>query len=89
MCHLCPLQISDPEACDQMYESLVRIHTNFYKNKVRAVALATAPLSGGATTCCSIPGNGSIPGNAEGQLRAGCSNAWMQQAWFLLWMNPS
>ncbi|NWS91309.1 UQCC2 factor, partial [Toxostoma redivivum] len=25
--------ISDPEACDQMYESLVRIHTNFYKNK--------------------------------------------------------
>uniref|UniRef100_A0A8D2P5Y3 Mitochondrial nucleoid factor 1 n=1 Tax=Zosterops lateralis melanops TaxID=1220523 RepID=A0A8D2P5Y3_ZOSLA len=33
LCHLCPLQISDPEACDQMYESLVRIHTNFYKNK--------------------------------------------------------
>ncbi|XP_062365666.1 ubiquinol-cytochrome c reductase complex assembly factor 2 [Cinclus cinclus] len=25
--------ISDPEACDQMYESLVKIHTNFYKNK--------------------------------------------------------
>ncbi|NXR55712.1 UQCC2 factor, partial [Hippolais icterina] len=25
--------ISDPKACDQMYESLVRIHTNFYKNK--------------------------------------------------------
>ncbi|NWT73835.1 UQCC2 factor, partial [Prunella himalayana] len=25
--------ISDPAACDQMYESLVRIHTNFYKNK--------------------------------------------------------
>ncbi|NWQ59525.1 UQCC2 factor, partial [Neopipo cinnamomea] len=25
--------ISDPEACDQMYESLVRIHTNYYKNK--------------------------------------------------------
>ncbi|XP_005059539.2 PREDICTED: ubiquinol-cytochrome-c reductase complex assembly factor 2 [Ficedula albicollis] len=33
VCHLCPLQISDPEACDQMYESLVRIHTNYYKNK--------------------------------------------------------
>ncbi|NXA82169.1 UQCC2 factor, partial [Thryothorus ludovicianus] len=33
VCHLCPLQIADPEACDQMYESLVRIHTNFYKNK--------------------------------------------------------
>lgn len=46
VCHLCPLQISDPEACDQMYESLLRIHTNFYKNKVRAVALATAPLCG-------------------------------------------
>lgn len=27
-------QIADPEACDQMYESLVRIHTNYYKNKV-------------------------------------------------------
>ncbi|PKK19023.1 putative LOC102086138 [Columba livia] len=26
-------QIADPEACDQMYESLVRIHTNYYKNK--------------------------------------------------------
>ncbi|NXN99090.1 UQCC2 factor, partial [Rhinopomastus cyanomelas] len=25
--------ITDPEACDQMYESLVRIHTNYYKNK--------------------------------------------------------
>ncbi|NWY68792.1 UQCC2 factor, partial [Erithacus rubecula] len=25
--------ISDPEACDQMYESLVRIHSNYYKNK--------------------------------------------------------
>uniref|UniRef100_A0A8C8RE83 Mitochondrial nucleoid factor 1 n=1 Tax=Pelusios castaneus TaxID=367368 RepID=A0A8C8RE83_9SAUR len=27
-------QIADPANCDQMYESLVRIHTNFYKNKV-------------------------------------------------------
>ncbi|XP_043356226.1 ubiquinol-cytochrome-c reductase complex assembly factor 2 isoform X1 [Dermochelys coriacea] len=26
-------QIADPANCDQMYESLVRIHTNFYKNK--------------------------------------------------------
>ncbi|NWJ09577.1 UQCC2 factor, partial [Crypturellus undulatus] len=26
-------QIADPAACDQMYESLVRIHTNYYKNK--------------------------------------------------------
>ncbi|XP_075766701.1 ubiquinol-cytochrome c reductase complex assembly factor 2 isoform X2 [Pelodiscus sinensis] len=26
-------QIADPATCDQMYESLVRIHTNFYKNK--------------------------------------------------------
>ncbi|NWI91214.1 UQCC2 factor, partial [Pitta sordida] len=25
--------IADPEACDQMYESLLRIHTNYYKNK--------------------------------------------------------
>ncbi|XP_057279531.1 ubiquinol-cytochrome-c reductase complex assembly factor 2 isoform X1 [Pezoporus wallicus] len=25
--------IADPENCDQMYESLVRIHTNYYKNK--------------------------------------------------------
>ncbi|XP_009463975.1 PREDICTED: ubiquinol-cytochrome-c reductase complex assembly factor 2 [Nipponia nippon] len=28
-----PLQIADPETCDRMYESLVRIHTNYYKNK--------------------------------------------------------
>uniref|UniRef100_A0A8C9L7K3 Mitochondrial nucleoid factor 1 n=1 Tax=Pavo cristatus TaxID=9049 RepID=A0A8C9L7K3_PAVCR len=26
-------QIADPETCDQMYESLVRIHNNYYKNK--------------------------------------------------------
>ncbi|KAF1471064.1 Ubiquinol-cytochrome-c reductase complex assembly factor 2, partial [Pygoscelis antarcticus] len=26
-------RIADPETCDQMYESLVRIHTNYYKNK--------------------------------------------------------
>uniref|UniRef100_A0A8D0H1N8 Mitochondrial nucleoid factor 1 n=1 Tax=Sphenodon punctatus TaxID=8508 RepID=A0A8D0H1N8_SPHPU len=26
-------QISDPENCDQMYESLARIHANYYKNK--------------------------------------------------------
>ncbi|KAM8988231.1 ubiquinol-cytochrome c reductase complex assembly factor 2 isoform 2-T2 [Guaruba guarouba] len=26
-------EIADPENCDQMYESLVRIHTNYYKNK--------------------------------------------------------
>ncbi|NXP45979.1 UQCC2 factor, partial [Heliornis fulica] len=26
-------QITDPETCDRMYESLVRIHTNYYKNK--------------------------------------------------------
>ncbi|KAF1403683.1 Ubiquinol-cytochrome-c reductase complex assembly factor 2, partial [Spheniscus magellanicus] len=25
--------IADPETCDRMYESLVRIHTNYYKNK--------------------------------------------------------
>ncbi|EOA96192.1 Uncharacterized protein C6orf125 [Anas platyrhynchos] len=25
--------IADPETCDQMYESLLRIHTNYYKNK--------------------------------------------------------
>uniref|UniRef100_A0A8C0AQH0 Mitochondrial nucleoid factor 1 n=1 Tax=Buteo japonicus TaxID=224669 RepID=A0A8C0AQH0_9AVES len=28
-----PIKIADPETCDQMYESLVRIHTNYYKNK--------------------------------------------------------
>nr|XP_009670155.1 PREDICTED: ubiquinol-cytochrome-c reductase complex assembly factor 2 [Struthio camelus australis] len=28
-----PFQIADPATCDQMYESLVRIHTNYYKNK--------------------------------------------------------
>lgn len=27
-------QVANPEDCDQMYESLVRIHTNYHKNKV-------------------------------------------------------
>ncbi|KYO44008.1 ubiquinol-cytochrome-c reductase complex assembly factor 2 [Alligator mississippiensis] len=26
-------QVANPEDCDQMYESLVRIHTNYHKNK--------------------------------------------------------
>ncbi|KAJ6659897.1 hypothetical protein lerEdw1_018353 [Lerista edwardsae] len=26
-------QISDPVTCDEMFESLTRIHTNYYKNK--------------------------------------------------------
>ncbi|KAJ8369448.1 hypothetical protein SKAU_G00094760 [Synaphobranchus kaupii] len=29
----CDLQISDPEKCDQMYESLARINSNFYREK--------------------------------------------------------
>ncbi|XP_032059345.1 ubiquinol-cytochrome-c reductase complex assembly factor 2 isoform X2 [Aythya fuligula] len=29
----CSEKIADPETCDQMYESLLRIHTNYYKNK--------------------------------------------------------
>uniref|UniRef100_A0A8C8E657 Mitochondrial nucleoid factor 1 n=1 Tax=Otus sunia TaxID=257818 RepID=A0A8C8E657_9STRI len=29
----CVFTIADPETCDRMYESLVRIHTNYYKNK--------------------------------------------------------
>lgn len=28
------LKISDPEKCDQMYESLARINSNMYKEKV-------------------------------------------------------
>uniref|UniRef100_A0A8C2YPG6 Mitochondrial nucleoid factor 1 n=1 Tax=Chinchilla lanigera TaxID=34839 RepID=A0A8C2YPG6_CHILA len=27
----CP--IAEPEACDQMYESLARLHSNYYKHK--------------------------------------------------------
>eukprot|EP00073_Rattus_norvegicus_P053894 XP_017456287.1 PREDICTED: ubiquinol-cytochrome-c reductase complex assembly factor 2 isoform X1 [Rattus norvegicus] len=26
-------QIAEPEACDQMYESLARLHSNYYKYK--------------------------------------------------------
>ncbi|KAM5182541.1 ubiquinol-cytochrome c reductase complex assembly factor 2 isoform 2-T2 [Mantella aurantiaca] len=32
-CNYCSLQIQDPEACDQMYESLNRINSNYYKEK--------------------------------------------------------
>ena len=27
-------QIAEPEACEQMYQSLARIHSNYYKHKV-------------------------------------------------------
>lgn len=27
-------QVAEPEACDQMYESLARLHSNYYKRKV-------------------------------------------------------
>ncbi len=30
------IKISDPEKCDQMYESLARINSNVYKEKVRS-----------------------------------------------------
>ncbi|XP_010154087.1 PREDICTED: LOW QUALITY PROTEIN: ubiquinol-cytochrome-c reductase complex assembly factor 2, partial [Eurypyga helias] len=33
VCYFYPFQIADPETCDRMYESLVRIHTNYYKTK--------------------------------------------------------
>uniref|UniRef100_A0A2K6A8V1 Mitochondrial nucleoid factor 1 n=2 Tax=Cercopithecinae TaxID=9528 RepID=A0A2K6A8V1_MANLE len=26
-------QVAEPEACDQMYQSLARLHTNYYKHK--------------------------------------------------------
>lgn len=31
-------QIAEPEACDQMYESLARLHSNYYKHKVSGPA---------------------------------------------------
>ncbi|KAK2113536.1 hypothetical protein P7K49_007802 [Saguinus oedipus] len=27
------IKIAEPEACDQMYESLARLHSNYYKHK--------------------------------------------------------
>ena len=27
-------QVAEPEACDEMYESLARLHSNYYKPKV-------------------------------------------------------
>ncbi|XP_042636689.1 inositol hexakisphosphate kinase 3 [Orycteropus afer afer] len=30
---ICGMQIAEPEACDQMYESLARLHSNYYKHK--------------------------------------------------------
>lgn len=32
-------QIAEPEACDQMYESLARLHSNYYKHKVSGPSL--------------------------------------------------
>lgn len=31
-------QIAEPEACDEMYESLARLHSNYYKHKVSGPA---------------------------------------------------
>uniref|UniRef100_A0AC11D737 Ubiquinol-cytochrome c reductase complex assembly factor 2 n=1 Tax=Ovis aries TaxID=9940 RepID=A0AC11D737_SHEEP len=32
-CHSDACEIAEPEACDQMYESLARLHSNYYKHK--------------------------------------------------------
>ncbi|XP_023604149.1 ubiquinol-cytochrome-c reductase complex assembly factor 2 isoform X2 [Myotis lucifugus] len=28
-----PMKVAEPEACDEMYESLARLHSNYYKHK--------------------------------------------------------
>nr|AAX46469.1 inositol hexaphosphate kinase 3 [Bos taurus] len=30
---ICGMQVAEPEACDEMYESLARLHSNYYKHK--------------------------------------------------------
>lgn len=39
-------QVAEPEACDQMYESLARLHSNYYKHKVSGLGLCSQPLKG-------------------------------------------
>ena len=40
-------QVSEPEACDQMYESLARLHANYYKLKVSGPqSFVSSPLTG-------------------------------------------
>lgn len=39
-------QIAEPEACDQMYESLARLHSNYYKHKVSGPDLFISPALG-------------------------------------------
>lgn len=36
-------QIAEPEACDQMYESLARLHSNYYKHKVSGSVFFISP----------------------------------------------
>lgn len=33
-------QVAEPEACDEMYESLARLHSNYYKHKVSGPRLS-------------------------------------------------
>lgn len=39
-------QIAEPEACDQMYESLARLHSNYYKHKVSGPVFFISPALG-------------------------------------------
>ncbi|PNJ88681.1 ubiquinol-cytochrome c reductase complex assembly factor 2 isoform X1 [Pongo pygmaeus] len=36
-------QVAEPEACDQMYESLARLHSNYYKHKASWPLVAQGP----------------------------------------------
>lgn len=36
-------QVAEPEACDEMYESLARLHANYYKHKVSGQSLLSQP----------------------------------------------
>ena len=39
-------QVAEPEACDQMYESLARLHSNYYKHKVSGHGPCSQPPMG-------------------------------------------
>lgn len=39
-------QVAEPEACDEMYESLARLHSNYYKHKVSGSLSRPSPDPG-------------------------------------------
>lgn len=53
-------QVAEPEACDQMYESLARLHSNYYKHKVSGHGPCSQPPMGELIIQCFVACGSSV-----------------------------